>query len=129
MFYILTHLNSDSEGNTICTHPILRAISNLVSSKNNIHLDYMIQTGVLPKLALMLNSTYLPASIRSSLQIFVLEIVANLAINPKHVYSVCEDVFVREVFRILREEIMSLRVEACHFFRNAASHKDPRIAK
>jgi hypothetical protein len=58
-------------------HPILRALINLSSSKNPLHIDYLLQAGLIKKLETLISQGSRHFS--SSLIVFVVQILSNIA--------------------------------------------------
>ncbi|KAL2918655.1 hypothetical protein HK105_201489 [Polyrhizophydium stewartii] len=116
--------------NMLTTHPILRALINLSSSKNPIHVQYIIEAGVLNEMYMLLSDAVsIPRSCRSSLQVFAMQILGNIASNSMFAHRVTTTAALPScVIDVLcSHEHAELRAEACICIRNLVFHRIPEI--
>jgi hypothetical protein len=115
----------------ITTHPILRAMINLSSSQNAIHLEYILNAGLLQELFYILTTHKIPVSCRISLDIFTVQILSNLAAHSAYAYLIAETQLSQFVCQLLETnpDELELLKEVGIFIRNSVSHKEPFIIK
>ncbi|KAI8927221.1 armadillo-type protein [Entophlyctis helioformis] len=116
--------------NMLTTHPILRALINLASSRNRIHHEWIVEAGLFDQTELMLQPHYLPESCRSSLQVFVLQILGNLATSVSYARQIAERHRTVERMVALSDlgDVKELSDEASICIRNLAYHRDLAIS-
>lgn len=120
-------------GKPLTTHPVLRALINLSSSRNTTHLKviivnkYLVNAGLITQL-----EEYLVKDneCRQSFAVFAIQIIGNLGIHEEYAsmiadrYALCQWLL-RSMFRTKDAEITS---EICILIRNMLFHKNSRIA-
>ncbi|KAI8916046.1 armadillo-type protein [Gorgonomyces haynaldii] len=114
-----------SQDNMITNHPILRALINLSSSSNVSHVKYIVDAHVIPQLEYILMDSHLPKNIRSSLHVFSVQILGNIAANKEFLHLVLESQRLVKclLISLRRAEDQPLKVEICMWLRNCLFHQ------
>ncbi|KAJ8328404.1 hypothetical protein QVD99_000909 [Batrachochytrium dendrobatidis] len=122
----ILHLN-----NMLTSHPILRALINLSSSKNPIHVQNIVDAGLLNEMSSLLSDHLLPKSCRDALQVFAMQVVGNISSQPSYILNICQTelLFMRIVTHLRQRDNAELRVEACYCVRNLVFHRDETVTK
>eukprot|EP00842_Homolaphlyctis_polyrhiza_P005250 jgi/Hompol1/5726/HPOL_004651-RA len=124
-------ITKDIINDMLTTHPILRALINLTSSKNANHIQYILDAMLLRTLDYLLTDENLPQSCRASLQVFIVQIVGNIASNRHFAAEVVDDrALIKRILAILDfSDHDALKVESCICIRNLLFHRDANITK
>ncbi|KAH6572385.1 hypothetical protein BASA60_006646 [Batrachochytrium salamandrivorans] len=117
--------------NMLTTHPILRALINLSSSKNPVQVQYIVDGGLLFEMSCLLSDDLLPRLCRSSLQVFAMQILGNIASQERYIdnFIKTESLLLRIVQLLGQRENSELSVEACICLRNLSFHRNDKMAK
>lgn len=113
----------------ITMHPILRALINLSSSKNQIHLEYITRANICAQLETIILDAYLPKSCKANLVLFCVQIMGNIASNARFSPLVLESGRICEwLVDSLRDGASDrdLKAEICICLRNSMYHNDSK---
>jgi hypothetical protein len=123
---------------TITMHPILRALINLSSSKNIMHLQYIIKAGVIEDIAKLLLED--PRRIaQNNLKVFAIQILGNIArynfvdfSNSELAHTITDttvlSAFLVKCFRDFKVP-RDIQNEVCICLRNLVFHRNASITR